>query len=112
MAHLTGGLWHFWGSGSAGSYANRRRLRGVVSLSHAIASLEAGKSSPVRIAMPLQSPRRRSPASPHKRHPGSSLVWWPVTGAIDAGGKECLAIPNRRVQVGAFKMRFVQIGAS
>jgi hypothetical protein len=44
MAHLTGGLWHFWGSGSVGSYANRRRLRGVVSLSHAIASLEAGKS--------------------------------------------------------------------
>jgi hypothetical protein len=28
-----------------GSYANRRRLRGVVSLSHAIAPLEAGKSS-------------------------------------------------------------------
>jgi hypothetical protein len=27
-----------------GSYANRRRLRGGVSLSHAIASLEAGKS--------------------------------------------------------------------
>ena len=39
-----GGSWHFWGSGSAGSYANRRRLRGVVSLSHAIASLEAEKS--------------------------------------------------------------------
>jgi hypothetical protein len=27
-----------------GSYTNRRRLRGVVSLSHAIASQEAGKS--------------------------------------------------------------------
>ena len=40
-------LWRasaFQGSGSAGSYANCRRLRGVVSLSHAIASLEAGKS--------------------------------------------------------------------
>ena len=41
-------LWRasaFLGAGSAGSYANRRRLRGVVSLSHAIASLEAGKSA-------------------------------------------------------------------
>ena len=34
----------FLGAVSAGSYANRRRQRGVVSLSHAIASLEAGKS--------------------------------------------------------------------
>jgi hypothetical protein len=33
----------FLGSGSAGSYANRRKQCGVVSLSHAIASLEAGK---------------------------------------------------------------------
>ncbi len=41
---LTGGLWHFWGSGSVGSCANRRKQCGVVSLSHAIASLEAGKS--------------------------------------------------------------------
>jgi hypothetical protein len=31
--------------GSASSYANRRKQRGVVSLSHAIASLEAEKSS-------------------------------------------------------------------
>jgi hypothetical protein len=42
-AHVAGfGILGFWVR--RGSYANRRRLRGVVSLSHAIASLEAGKS--------------------------------------------------------------------
>jgi hypothetical protein len=44
MAHLHRWALAFLGSGFGGSYANRRRQRGVVSLSHAIASLEAEKS--------------------------------------------------------------------
>jgi hypothetical protein len=44
MAHPHRWALAFLGSGLGGSYANRRRLRGVVSLSHAIASLEARKS--------------------------------------------------------------------
>ena len=41
MAHPYQWALAFLGSGFGGSYANRRRLRGVVSLSHAIASMEA-----------------------------------------------------------------------
>ena len=41
MAHPYQWALAFLGSGFGGSYANRRRLRGVDSLSHAIASLEA-----------------------------------------------------------------------
>jgi hypothetical protein len=52
VARPCGGLRLFRVLGSAGSCANRRKQRGVISLSHAIASLEARKSPMGRIVLP------------------------------------------------------------
>ena len=53
------------GSGLGGSYAeSRRRQRGVVSLSHAIASLEAGKSAFLKPRVVSGQPRGRRAGSP------------------------------------------------
>ena len=64
MAHLHRWALAFLGSGLGGSYANCRRQRGVVSLSHAIASLEAGKSAFLKTRVVSGQPRGHRAGSP------------------------------------------------
>jgi hypothetical protein len=88
-ARPCGGLRHFWGSGLGGSYANRRSQRGVVSLSHAVASLEAEKSSA------LASPDRSAPPASGTPCSLSRLLVRLEDGSVRMPESRWLSIPQR-----------------